>query len=348
MDKRKIVGPAVLLALVVILAAGAAGCRMREATPEGQTASPAVSTPGAETETPAGGAVVSGKLEAWQCANIVPKVPGKVARVHVDVGSRVSAGQVLVTLENKDLADRVAQAEAGVKQAEAGVKQATAVLEQLQAGLKSAQAALENAVESYRVAEANYRRAKELLAAGAIPQAVFEGQYELPYKQAKQTAEVSAPAQVELVQAQLAGARAALENAQAVLKNAQAQQALARSAYEDSFIRAPFGGVVTARNINPGEMASTTPVISLADLDKVVVKAAVGEKFINQLKIGQKVRVKISAVRPEFFTGTVTHIGPAADPATKAFPVKVEIANPDHVLKPGMFAEVYLTAAGQK
>ncbi len=278
--------------------------------------------------------VVSGKLEAVQTASIVTKVPGKVARVHVDVGDRVSAGQVLVTLENKDLADRVAQAKAALAQAEAALSQA-------QAGLKAAQAALENARINFTNAEANYKRGKELLAAGAIPPAVFEGQYELPYKQAKQALEGTAPAQVEQ-------ARAVVKVQQAAVSSARAQLALAQSSYEDSFIKAPFSGVVTARNINPGEMAATQPLLTLANIDRVLVRAVVGETYINQLNKGDKVQVRISAVSDRPFTGVITSIAPAADPATKSFPIKVEIDNPKHVLKPGMFAEVQLPNGEQK
>lgn len=305
-----------VLAALLVLALLAAGCGKKKAGDGASSGPPAVQTARAEMGVLEGGAVITGKLEAVQQANIVPKVPGKVARVEVDVGSRVGAGQVLVALENKDLADRLNQAEAAVAQAEAGLAQA-------QAGLKTAEAKL-------AVDEANYKRAKELLAAGAISQAAFEGQYELPYNLSKQQVE-QAQALVRVQEAALAAARA--------------NASLARTAYEDSFIRAPFSGVVTARYINPGEMAASAPVVSLANLDKVVVKATCGEKLINQLRVGQKVKVVVAAVRPAPFEGVITHIGPAAEAQTKAFPVKVEIDNPEHVLKPGMFAEVRLEAS---
>ncbi|MEW5898143.1 MAG: efflux RND transporter periplasmic adaptor subunit [Bacillota bacterium] len=245
--------------------------------------------------------VVSGKLEAGQSANVVAKVPGKVAAVHVDVGSAVRAGQVLITLDNTDQAAR---------------------LEQAKAGVAAAESALAVAQTAYAVAEANYQRGKQLLEQGAIPQAVFEAEYELKYKQAKEQVERALPAQ---------------------LAQARANLALAESAYNDSFVRAPISGLVTARNVNPGEMASNmAPVISLANLDKVEVKATVGESLVNQLKQGQKVQVKISAVSDKPFTGVVTSIAPAADPVSKGFPVKIQIDNPKHLFKPGMFAEVQL------
>lgn len=259
---------------------------------------------------------IGGKLEAVISANIVPKIPGKVAQVHVDVGSVVKAGQVLVTLDNQDLLDRVSQAEAGVAMAKAAVRAA-------EAGLTTAQAA-------YEVAEANYERGKHLLDQQAIPTAVFEGEYELKYKQAKEQAELGAPAQLELARAKLDQARANLR--------------LARTAYDDSFIKAPFNGVVIARNVNPGEMASNiAPVVSLVNLDKVVVMATVSEDHINGLKQGQQVQVKVPAVSEKPFIGVIINISPAADPITKAFPIKVQIENPEHKLKLGMFAEVLLT-----
>lgn len=263
--------------------------------------------------------VVSGKLEAWQSVNVVSKTPGKVSAVHVDVGSTVHAGQVMVTLDNTDLAARVEQARAGVAAAESA--------------LANAASALAIAESAYQVAEANFQRGKQLLEQGAIPQAVFEAEYELKYKQAKGQAS-QAKEQVERgIPAQLAQARANL--------------ALAESAYSDSLIKAPFSGQVTARNVNPGEMASTmTPVVSLVNLDKVQVKASIAESLINQLKKGQKVQVEISAVSGQPFTGIITTLAPAADPVS--FPIKIQIDNPKHVLKPGMFAGVRLTFSQQK
>lgn len=292
-----------VLVLVLFLAGGCAGKQQQPAAGGGgrESAVP-VSTAQVKMGTLEAASVVSGKLEAGESANVVAKMAGKVAAVHVDVGSAVRAGQVLVTLDNTDLAAR---------------------LEQAKAGVAAAESALAVAQTAYAVAEANYQRGKQLLEQGAIPRAVFEAEYELKYIQAKEQVERALPAQ-------LAQARASL--------------ALAESAYNDSFVRAPISGLVTARNVNPGEMASTmTPVISLANLDKVEVKATVGENLVNQLKPGQKVQVKISAVAGQPFAGVITTIAPAADPVSKGFPIKVQIDNPKHVLKPGMFAEVQLT-----
>ncbi|MEW6425590.1 MAG: efflux RND transporter periplasmic adaptor subunit [Bacillota bacterium] len=298
-------GAAVFLILLLALFM-AGGCGGKQQTPagaqDGRESAVPVKTAKAKLGTLEAASVVSGKLEAGESANVVAKMPGKVAAVHVDVGSAVRAGQVLVTLDNTDLAAR---------------------LEQAKAGVAAAESALAVAQTAYTVAEANYQRGKQLLEQGAIPRAVFEAEYELKYIQAKEQVERALPAQ---------------------LAQARANLALAESAYNDSFVRAPISGLVTARNVNPGEMASTmAPVISLANLDKVEVKATVGENLVNQLKPGQKVQVKISAVAGQPFAGVITSIAPAADPVSKGFPLKIQIDNSNHVLKPGMFAEVQLT-----
>jgi cobalt-zinc-cadmium efflux system membrane fusion protein len=127
------------------------------------------------------------------------------------------------------------------------------------------------------------------------------------------------------------------------IRQAEAQLTQARANYANNIITSPISGVVTARNINPGELASNNnSVVSLVNLDKVVVRVDVGENFINTMKDGSEVAVKVSAASEAAFKGTVTNIALAANPVTKAYPVKIEIPNPEHVLKPGMFAEVVL------
>lgn len=101
-----------------------------------------------------GGTVVSGKLEALESADIVPKIPGRVARISVDIGSNVRVGEVLFNLDNAELAAAVSQAEAS---------------------LASAQA-------SFEVSRVNYERGKKLLADGAISQSDFDSKFELSYK----------------------------------------------------------------------------------------------------------------------------------------------------------------------
>lgn len=296
-----------LIAWLVILSA-LAGCGGKDKqTTEGEKTVIPVQTAAAAKGTLADITVVSGKLEALTSSDVVPGGQGgKVYSVNVALGDKVSKGQVLVTLENEAQAAAVRQAAEGVAQNEA---------------------ALEVSKINYEQAKANYERGKELYDSGVIAQAGqagFETTYEIPYKQAKVDFEQTKPAA-------LAAARAALASAE--------QQ------YNDCFIKSPINGVVTAVNVDPGELAgpSANPVVSVVNLSKVVVKSTVTENQINTIKQGQKVPVLVSAVSADPITGVISNIALASDPASKAYPIKVQIDNPDLKLKPGMFAEVQLT-----
>lgn len=319
MKKRHKVMMAGLLLISLILMAGC------NSTIAGNSGSPVVSRATARTGTLTNGAVSSGKLEALNAANIVPKTSGKAASILVDVGSEVKEGDLLLTL---DAADLVALVDLSAAQLDK-VRNSDLPSQENQAQLN-----LANTGASYKKAEADYQRNKQLADAAAISKQQLE-QSEKDYLQAK--------AAYEAAQNSLS----ILENATIpeTIRQCEAQLSKARADYENTVIKAPFSGIVTARNINPGEMASpSTPVISLVNLDTVLVQANVSEDQINKIKVGQELQVKIGSVQQEPFKGTVTNIALAANSSTKAYPVKVQIQNPGHILKPGMFTEVYLAA----
>ncbi|MGE5406056.1 MAG: efflux RND transporter periplasmic adaptor subunit [Candidatus Saccharibacteria bacterium] len=280
-------GVILLVALLVFSAIGIAGCGKKTDTTSAGSASEAVIN--VNTTRVTNGPLqenitLSGKLDALNLANVVAKAPGKVAKLLVDVGSRVAAGQTMIVLESEDLA----------------------------ASLASAQAGVESAQVSLDLASSQYERGKALFIQGTITQADYENNYEGPWKKA----EVG-------------------------LKTAQASLAQARAKYNDAMIKSPLAGVVTARNINVGELAgSSSPLITVMSLDTVVVMVNVNEDQVNKLKVGQDVKVKVSAVSDTPFAGKISNIALAANTSSKVFPVKIQINNKDHMLKPGMFADV--------
>ncbi|CCO08170.1 efflux RND transporter periplasmic adaptor subunit [Desulforamulus hydrothermalis] len=235
---------------------------------------------------------LSGTLEALNSADVVAKTAGKVAALYVDVGSTVSAGQTLLTLEAEDL----------------------------RAAVQAAEANLATAQVNYDLSLSKYRRGQELVKSAAVSQWDFEENYEGAYRKAA----------------------AALKSAQAALAQSQAR-------YHETVLKSPINGVVTARNINVGELAgSSGPLFSISNLDKVVVLVNVNEQQVNKFVAGQQVTVRVSAATQNSLTGTVTNIAMAADPKLKAYPVKIELANKDRQLKPGMFAEVIWEKATAK
>lgn len=276
-----------------------------------------------------GGSVVSGKLVALSSANVVPKMAGRVAAIPVDVGSEVKEGDLLVRLDAAELAALVDLYAAQLDKARNS---------DLPAQKNQAELNLANAGAAFKTSEADYERSKQLRDAAVISPQQFE-QVERQYLQAKAAFE-AAQKGLDI-----------LENATIpqTIRQFEAQLNKARADFANSVIRSPISGVVTARNVNPGEMASPAqPVVSLANLDTVLVEAGVGEEQVNNLKAGQVVRVKVGAVRDEPFAGKVTNIALAASPSTKVYPVKIQIENPGHLLKPGMFAEVFLDGGDEE
>lgn len=330
MRKGWVVGLSVLL----VLAGLVAGCGGKGNTTTGSGEAVPVSLAEAKVGRLSRGDILSGKVVAAAEINLVPKTAGKVGAVPVDVGSRVRAGQVVLRLDAPEL-------EAAVRQAEAGVAAARAQLKQAQLGVARAEAALRQAEDSYRLAEANYKRGQFLLDQQSIAQADFESRFEQPYLTAKAGLD-----QARAAYQQAVDQRDSLVPAQ--IKQAQAALAVAQANFQNTIVVSPIDGVVAARYADPGELVSPqTPVLTIINIDKVVVEAGASEQQVNKLREGQKVRVFISAVRAEPFAGVISSISPAADARTKMYTVKVEIPNPQHLIKPGMFAEIDLGVSGE-
>lgn len=125
----------------------------------------------------------------------------------------------------------------------------------------------------------------------------------------------------------------------------KAQLDAARSQYdnllENTVLRSPITGVVTARNYDPGDMTGAQPVLTVGQLSPVVkVMINVSENDLTKLKAGQPVDVTFDAFPGETFEGKIQRIYPTVDTATRTFQVEVRITNQGERIKPGMFARV--------
>ena len=151
-------------------------------------------------------------------------------------------------------------------------------------------------------------------------------QIEREYNRAVQLLEIGAGTQqaVDQLKAQLDAAKSQYDNL-----------------LENTVLRSPITGVVTARNYDPGDMTGSLPVLTVGQLTPVVkVMINVSENDLATLKAGQDVEVTCDAFPGETFQGKVQRIYPTVDTATRTFEVEVRIANGQERLKPGMFARV--------
>jgi membrane fusion protein (multidrug efflux system) len=167
--------------------------------------------------------------------------------------------------------------------------------------------AVAEAEANFKLSQANYERSKQLFQDKLISQQEFD--------QAASTFEVN---------------RASLELKKRLLKDAR--------------IFAPFAGVMGGRSVSPGQVIARNNTLSwLVVLDPVKVEVNVPERFLSQLQLGQTLEIKVAAWPERKFKGEVYFIAPFVEPATRTALVKARVANADHVLKPGMFANLDLT-----
>ena len=117
-----------------------------------------------------------------------------------------------------------------------------------------------------------------------------------------------------------------------------------REGLRNTKITAPFGGVIGARHISPGQVITkTTNIATLSDIDTVKIEGNVPERFLAQAKVGQRFQISIAAFPGEKFDGEVYFIAPQVDPVNRTGTIKAKVANADLRLKPGMFASAELT-----
>ena len=155
---------------------------------------------------------------------------------------------------------------------------------------------------------------------------------------------IAARKEVEDARAQQAAAEAGVETAEAALDNATRQLGRAQ-------VMTPIAGSVIKRLVSVGEQVDGTaaqPILQVANLDRVELAANVPAEQLGAVHVGQRVDVVSDAYPDTVFPGEVVAVAPAIDAATNAALARVRVANADHRLKVGMFAEARIAVFDRK
>lgn len=278
---------------------------------------------------------MSGKVQADESADITSKINARILNINADIGSTVKKGDCVINLDSKDLEAQVAQAQADVNTAESNLNKAKSGTRPEQ--IAQAQATLDSAKANYDTSKANNERNQNLFDSGAIPKAQLE-QSQTAYTVAESSYK-SAQAALEMLNngetsQTIATFEAQLKKAQAVLATTQVQ-------LQNGMIVSPISGVVTAKNIKDGELATVgAPILTIVNLDTVVINAYIPTTYINKISLNQEVIIKVSEIPDKKFNGEIVVIDSASDPKSKNVFVKVKFKDKDELLKPGMFAEI--------
>ncbi len=317
----------------------------------------------------------AGQIQSLETVSVMGKISGTVTSTNKNIGDRVTAGEVLFTIDRKDVENQIKQLEAQVKLANQGVNTAQNSLNtiegsqyqssliQMEAGIEStrtqienANIALENAMVSYDAAEKNYNNSKTLYDGGVMSKNDFEAvergltQAKAGVDQAKNgvlTAETSLAQQISTYE--LTKNKAVAENkkaaslgvnqATASVESAQVQLDIARQSLEDTSTKSPISGIVSGKNAVTGQIISPQNVAyTISNMDQVNVQVKVSEMLINKIAVGNEIQVKVNSIDTPL-VGRITEINPVAD-QTSTYPIKITLDNPDHLIKPGMFATV--------
>ncbi len=290
---------------------------------------------------------LSGNIEATD-AQLGFKIPGRVAARLVSEGERVAAGQLVALLDDTEQKQQVdlrrselAAARASLADLEAGARPqelATARAARRSAEAERERAALELArQQDLRRREVNSPRDLETAAAAAA----------VATARAEQAVEALKLAEEGPRKDAVAAARARAETALAAL-------ALAETQLDNTRLLAPFPGVVLSHNIEPGEfVAAGTPVVTVADLAHLWVRAYLPQTDLGRIHHGQPAEVRTDSFPDKTYPGTVGFISAEAEFTPKTvqtekervklvFRIKIDLANPDEELKPGMPADAIL------
>jgi multidrug efflux system membrane fusion protein len=134
------------------------------------------------------------------------------------------------------------------------------------------------------------------------------------------------------------GPQATVDQAQAAYDQAIAGISKTEAIISQKLVRAPFDGELGVRHVEVGQfLTAGTQIVTLTDLSMLYANFTVTEKQSAQLQVGQTVRVVVDAYPKRNFEGKITVIEPQISADTRNIHVQATIANPDHILKPGMF-----------
>jgi membrane fusion protein, multidrug efflux system len=313
-----------------------------------------ISTVRAVTREVSSSVQVTGSFLAEESSDVAPPAAGRVIETPVDAGAFVKEGQLLAKLEDRDAQLRLQAALASEQQAEASLRQAESRIGLAQGGkfdantvpeVLSAKASYDSAVAQAKNSEADAQRYESLIKTGDVSQSAYD-----KARTQADTAKEQTNSARQLYEAAINSARQNFQgviNAQASLAGARAQTAIARKAVEDTIIKAPFAGYISARPVAVGQyVALTSKIATLVRVTPLKLDLQVQESNAPQLKLDAEVEASVPGYPGRTFRGNVTSINPTVDANSRTVTVEAKFANQDLALKPGMFATARILLNG--
>jgi len=242
---------------------------------------------------------------------ISPKVEGYLKEVRVEENQQVAAGQVLIVVDDRDLAAKVVQAEAAVATEEAVVATYASRLNHQQAMIEQAAATVQSVAADLDRAQLDYKRYATLVTSDFASRQRFETA-QADSRKAKAALD-KARAALGAEQSQRAVLQSQKQEEEARLTQARASLQLARNDLDNTVIRAPVTGVVGNRAGRVGQYVKPgTQLLSLVPLPYVYVTANFKETQLTHMRPGQRAEISVDAYPDQPLTGRIESFAPAS------------------------------------
>lgn len=318
-----------LLATLLIAAPFAlSACSTGDAKGKDPAGPPAAvaSTPVAAVERPIARFIrATGTLMAEEKADVAAETAGRVVSAPVERGRGVSLGSELVRLSPTET-------DAQLKEADANAGQLEARLGLTPSGQFDVNAVpeVQNAKASFALAESEFNRIKSLLDQRVVSQSEFDQRR----------------TQMEAARQQYEAAKNGAAQQYQMLLAARARVSLARKAFTDTVVRAPFNGVVAERLVSVGDYVTKGMKVAIVvRVNPLRIQLTVPEQSVSTIAVGQPVVFEVDAYAGRQFEGTVKYVAPALQADQRALTVEAMVPNGNGVLKPGLFATARIEQA---
>jgi RND family efflux transporter MFP subunit len=310
--------------------------------------------------------VQPGTIQAFEVTPIYSRIAGYVRNYNYNIGDRVKKGDVLIEMWIPDYTEQHSQksaevdrADVQIRVAESARRAAEAKLETAEARILSAKAGVKRADASYTRWESEYKRLEALVGQRVLDVQVRDEtfrQFEEAIAAREQA--IAMVSESNSARDQAAAdrdrARVDVESARAALAVAQANEREARVIVEYGRLKAPYDGVITQRNVSPGDYlqpgAGTAgrPLFVLEQTDPVRVFMGVPELASFFIGTGDTALVRFQAIPGASREGKVVRTGFSLDPSTRTLQTEIDIPNADGHLHPGWYVTVTIVVDRQQ
>lgn len=311
--------------------------------------------------------VQSGTVEPFESADLYAKASGFLVEQKVDIGSRVTKGDVLARIAVPEYEKQMERDRARVKAAEAKVRQMEAHRAAAESEAKAAEASvtlakvLVRSKTSYRkYREKQLARFRELADQKAITQQVVDEQedFYLSAQEAESagTEAVNAAAErVTTAKAKISQAQADIEQAKAEVGVVTAEQDRTQVFLDYAVLRSPYTGVVTRRSFHVGDFVKSAdqsgsqPLLCVERTDVMRVIVQVPDRDIPYVSLDDPAVIEIDALPGVVFESRGTNVvvvsrwAESEDPTTRTMRTEIDVKNPDNRLRRGMYGRATLT-----